>query len=41
MAKKDVAYVAYTLDGMDQNVLVAVLCYMLDRDTQEQKRSTI
>jgi len=39
MDKKDVAFVVSISDGMDQNVLAVVLCYMLDRDILGLKKS--
>jgi len=39
MGKKDVAFVVFISDGMDQNVPVVVLYYMLDHDIPEQKKS--
>jgi len=39
MDKKDVAFVVYISDGMDQNVLAVVLYYMLGHDILGQKKS--
>jgi len=39
MDKKDVVYAVFILDGVDQNVLVAMLYCILDPDILVQKKS--